>query len=102
MLRQTYRLGDLVVYCKAKHSTHPGRRAKNIHASEKGDNYNYIVNKFWIVSDSLADGQLLLKTRRGKTHLIDPNDPNLRHATLLERLRHRMRFSQLVEAEAAS
>ena len=48
------------------------------------------------------DGKLLLKTRRGKTHVVEPSDPNLRHATLWDRLRYRTRFAELRETAAAS
>jgi hypothetical protein len=44
------------------------------------------VDKFWVVVSIVADGTLLAKTRRGKLHRLNPNDPNLRHATLLESL----------------
>jgi hypothetical protein len=47
----------------------------------------------------MADGKLLLKTRRGKTHVIAANDPNLRHATLWDRIRYRAHFHQLALPE---
>jgi hypothetical protein len=84
-----------VVFRRAKFTSHPGRRAQGIRPAVNGDDYSYVVEKFWIVSRVLADGKLELQTRRGKTHVIEGDDPNLRHATLWDRLRHRSHFSQL-------
>ena len=95
MSRRSFVKGAWVVYCKTKYATYPSRRAKNVVAVERGDGYNYSVDKFWVVANVLADGKLLLQTRRGKQHVIDRNDPNLRLATLWERIRHRARFKQL-------
>jgi hypothetical protein len=47
------------------------------------------------------DGTLLLKTRRGKTHIFDPSDLNLRHATIWDRIRYRRRFAELRAANDA-
>lgn len=93
--RRSFAKGDWVVYCKTKYTTHPGRRAKNIEAAESGDSYSYSIDKFWIVANVLADGKLLLQTRRGKQHLIDADDPNLRPATLWDRIRYRAYFRQI-------
>lgn len=95
MWRRPFKSGDLVVFRRHKHTTHPGPRAQEVEATAHGDLYNYYVEKSWIVAGVEADGRLLLKTRRGKTHLVDPNDPNLRHATLWDRLRYRRRFAEL-------
>ena len=66
-----------------------------IRASRKGEGYTYLVEKFWIVTQVLSDGNLILETRRGKTHLVEKSDPNLRRATVWDRLRYRDRFVQL-------
>jgi hypothetical protein len=95
MWRRTFKPGDLVVFRRRKDTTHPGRRAQDVQATPHGDLYSYFVEKAWIVESVLADGQLLLKTRRGKTHVVDPGDPNLRHANLWDRLRYRLRFAEL-------
>lgn len=91
--RSTFKKGDWVVFCRMKHTTHPGRRARDVHPSAHGDNYTYYVEKYWVVLDVLAGGQLLLQTRRGKQHVVDSTDPNLRPATWLDRLRHPSRFT---------
>jgi hypothetical protein len=95
MFQRLFRKGDWVVYRRRKVTTHPGPRAQLVDASPHGDDYNYFVDKFWIVADVLADHNLLLKTRRGKTHTVDEHDSNLRHASLWERIRYRARFIDL-------
>ena len=86
------RVGDKVVYAKDKHSGSPGQRAQDVTASPKGDGYSYIVEKYWIVKEIKEDGRLLLKTRRGKEHLIEADDPSLRAASLWERVFLARRF----------
>jgi hypothetical protein len=95
MRQQPFKAGDLVVYRRMKNTTHPGRRAQEVEAAAHGDTYQYFVEKSWIVERVEGDGNVLLKTRRGKTHVVEPNDPNLRHATLWDRIRYRKRFAEL-------
>jgi hypothetical protein len=95
MWRRSFRPGDWVVFRRIKFTTHPGPRARDVHATAHGDYYSYFVNKFWIVVKVQDDGALVLRTRRGKTRVVQPNDPNLRHATLWERLFYRARFAEL-------
>ena len=92
MAHQAFRRGDRVVYCLTKHKTHPGRRACDVHPAAHGDDYSYYVQKCWVVCDILADGRVMLRTPRGKTRLVHASDPNLRHASWLERIRYRHRF----------
>ena len=89
MSRRAFEKGDRVVFRKAKFTPHPGQRAQKIRPTANGDDYCYVVEKFWIVAN------VMLPTRRGKTHVIDAQDPNLRHATLWDRIRHRAHFNQL-------
>lgn len=89
-----YRPGDLVIYRKTKHAPVPGPRAASITAAPNGDNYSYNVDKFWIVDRIRDNGDLVLRTRRGKTHTRPPDDPNLRHAGLMTRLLNGWRFPQ--------
>ena len=84
--------GDFLIYRKSKVSPRPGPRARNVHASEKGDDYYYDVDKFWTVADVLDDGRLVAVTRTGKQVYLTPKDENLRKPGLLERLRYRRRF----------
>ena len=100
--RAAFKRGDWVVFCRMKHKTHPGRRARDIHPAANGDDYTYYVEKFWLVLDVLSNGQLLLQTRRGKQHVVDANDPNLRHATWLDRIRYPSRFTPFQPSEHAT
>lgn len=86
---------DHVVYCKQKHSSSPGPRAREIDAASHGETYSYTVDKFWLVKDIQSDGQLLLITRSGKEHIIHPQDPNLRRATIWERWYYRKRYRKI-------
>ena len=87
--------GDFLIYRKAKVSPRPGPRARNVHASEKGDDYYYEVDKFWTVVDVLDDGRLVARTRTGKEVRLTAEDERLRRAGMLERLRFRRRFPSL-------
>jgi hypothetical protein len=95
MLRRHFKIGDVVVYRRLKFTTHPGRWAHDVSASANGDDYSYFVDKFWVVADLLTDHNLLLKTRRGKTHIVGEHDLNLRHTSLWDRIRYRQRFAEL-------
>jgi hypothetical protein len=77
-MRGQFKPGDPVIYRVTKHSRCPGPRARQIAPSPNGDDYKYLVDKFWIVDQILEDGRLLLRTRRGKTRVISRDDPNLR------------------------
>jgi hypothetical protein len=95
MWSHPFKSGDLVIFCRTKSTTHPGRRAQNVQATKHGDLYSYVIEKSWIVENVQADGSLMLRTRRGKRHVVAPSDPNLRHATIWDRLRYRARFADL-------
>ena len=49
-----------------------------------------------------VDGRLELKTRRGKRHIIAPDDPHLRRANLIERLLTGWRFPRYDPADEPS
>jgi hypothetical protein len=89
--------GDSIIYRKQKHSTHPGRRAYDIHPTTQGDDYSYFVDKFWTVENVLRDGRILVTTRTHKHHYLRVNDPNLRRAGIVARLRYWKRFPHLAE-----
>ncbi len=94
--------GDLVVYCKTKHSPRPGPRAKQIDPEPRGEDYTYRVDKYWVVMDLRDTGDVVVQTRRGKRHLLPADDPNLRHATLSERWLKARRFPAFDPALPAS
>ncbi|HAN97385.1 MAG TPA: hypothetical protein DCQ98_08130 [Planctomycetaceae bacterium] len=79
-----YAVGDWVVYRKQKRGTHPAPRAKIVGAAEKGDSYAYLIDKYWIVV-RVSPGKLTLRTRRGKLHEIEGDDPRLSKANLWQR-----------------
>lgn len=95
MKARRFQVDDRIVYRKTKNSVHPGQNARLIAPATNGDEYSYCVDKFWVVASVFPDGTLLAKTRRGKLHRLNPNDPNLRHATFLEVFFDRSRFPSL-------
>ncbi|MCA9083175.1 MAG: hypothetical protein KDA81_03925 [Planctomycetaceae bacterium] len=99
-MNHPFKPGDLVIYRKTKHSTHPGPRAENLHPAPNGDTYSYVVSKFWLVREVLEDGTLVAVTRRGKLNQIRPDDPGLRRPNWFERLFYRSRFSELLQTDA--
>jgi hypothetical protein len=74
---KSFHIGEIVVYQKPKYSTHPGPRARDVHPSEHGDGYTYIVDKFWKVV-GLTESSITLKTRQGKEHVIGIDDTLIR------------------------
>jgi len=83
--------GDWVVFSAPKRSAHPGPRARNIQPERCGEGYNYLVDKFWVVSEARGK-RVVLKTRRGKAHVVDADDPHMHLASWWERLVCRRRF----------
>lgn len=94
--------GDPVVYRKQKASTRPGPRAQDVEPALRGETYAYVVEKQWRVADANEDGLVALVTRRGKVHVTDADDRNLRRPSLWERWRWRHRFPALSEAELSA
>lgn len=92
---QNFHVGDQVVYKVCKCTTHPGPRARQVRPAPRGETYSYVVDKYWIVADWQDAGKLVVRTRRGKAHVIDADDPRLRRATWWERWLHRHRFPEL-------
>lgn len=95
---QRYRVGDPVIFIVSKISAQPGPRAQDVRPAPHGDTYNYIVEKYWRVRELLPDGRLMLMTRRGKTHTVDPDDPRLRGASWWERWFAKNRFPSLADS----
>lgn len=87
-----YRSGDLVIYTLSKMSRHPGPRARSIQPARLGDDYNYVVDKFWRVAGVLPNDQVVIVTRRGKTRTVDADDPLLKPAGWWTRWVNRNRF----------
>ena len=95
MFHRHFRRGDPVVFAKDKWSTKPGPRAHEVHPARRGEGYLYKVDKFWTILNGERDGKVTLVTRRGRTHVVDVNDPRLRHASWWQRLRYRRKFPRL-------
>lgn len=100
MTRPDFQVGDWVIYRKSKQSTQPGPRAEGVTPFEKGDGYAYTVDKYWVVAEVRDDGHLLLRTRRGKEHVIAPDDPALHKANWWQRWRRRKRFEEVEAGDA--
>ena len=77
---------DLVVFQKRKHSTHFGPRARELRPVFCGDDYDYVIDKYWVVDRVLDGDRLLLRTPGGKLHEIARVDPDLRPASFFERV----------------
>lgn len=92
-----FRKGDWIVFRKTKFSEHPTPRAIEVTPAKQGDGYSYVVEKYWVVVDTLENGNLVVCTRRGKRHEICPDDFQVRKATLWDRLLRRSRFRETSE-----
>jgi len=90
--------GDRAVYRKPKVSTRPGPRAADIQARPHGEDYAYVVDKYWIVTRVLEDDTVEVRTRRGKVHRVNRDDPSLRKAGWFDRLRGREHYRETREA----
>jgi hypothetical protein len=95
MAQQKFSPGDPVIYRRSKCTTRPGPRAMHVTPAPRGEDYAYEVDKFWVVIEIRPDRTLVLRTRRGKLHLVRDNDPHLRRPNLLDRIRFGMRFPRL-------
>ena len=95
MQRRTYQVGDWVIYRLPKASPAPGRRAQQVSPAAHGELYSYSVDKFWIITGVLEDGRLQARTRRGKEHLLEADDPRLRPVTWWQRWYFGSRFREI-------
>lgn len=92
MGKRQLRPGDAVIYTVQKQGPHPGPRARDVDATPHGEFYVYQVDKFWVVQEVTDDGRVVLRTRKGKTHVVPTDDPRLRKAHWWERWLYRNRF----------
>lgn len=102
MSQRAFQVGDFVVYRAIKHSCKPGVRARDIAPAPLGETYTYRVDKYWVVEDVMSDDSVKVRTRRGKTRVVDISDPNLRRPTLWEKLVVRHRFPAPRDERAAA
>ncbi|EAT59548.1 hypothetical protein [Chlorobium ferrooxidans] len=92
-----FKVGDYIVYHKPKCSFSPGPRAKQIYPLEHGEEYHYVVDKFWKVVSVNNDGSLDVVTRTGKQHRLNTGDPNISKARILHHFLYRKRFPRINE-----
>lgn len=90
--RRKFRAGAPIIYRVQEASTHPGPEAQSIRPSEQGELYYYLTSKYWRVEKVLEDGWLIALTPRMEHQYLRRDDPNLRKANLVERLRFAARF----------
>jgi hypothetical protein len=95
IFRGKFRAGAPIVYRVIETSTCPGSEARDIHPAERGELYYYLINKYWRVEEVRQDGWIVALTPLMEHHYLRPDDPNLRKANLLERLRYATRFPYL-------
>jgi hypothetical protein len=94
-LPRRLRPGVPIVYRVLESSTHPDHDAYQIHPAERGEFYYYLKNKYWRVEEVRPDGWIVARTPLMEQQLLRRDDPNLRRANLLERLRYAARFPYL-------
>ena len=92
MFQRHYQVGDWIIYRMTKHGVAPGRRAYHVSASQKGESYNYLVDKFWVVDTIDDQGNLHVRTPGGKTRILAADDRNIRRARWWHRWQWRQRF----------
>lgn len=95
MKRNSWQVGDWVIYRKQKRSNIPGPRAEAIHPDAHGENYSYIVEKHWVIQEIKVSGELVLITRRGKQHTISPGDERLHSLNWWQRRKLMKRFHEV-------
>ncbi len=85
-MHRPFKSQDLVVYQKRKHGSRPGPRARQLRPAPQGEDYDYVIDKYWVVDRVLDDDRLVLRTPGGKLHEVASLDPDLRRPSLRERV----------------
>ena len=92
LFRRRLRVGVPIVYHVRETSTCPSPDAHDVYPSEHGEFYDYLAKKYWRVEEVLQDGSIVALTPLMEHHHLRRDDPNLRRANLIERLRDAARF----------
>jgi hypothetical protein len=92
MFRRRLRPGAPIVYRVQESSTCPGPDALDIYPSRHGEFYDYLAKKYWRVEEVFDDGSIVALTPFMEYQYVSHNDPNLRRANLIERVRYADRF----------
>jgi hypothetical protein len=87
--------GVPIVYRMIESSTRPVALARDIQPTEHGDLYCYLSTKYWRVERVVQDGWIIAITPLMEHIYLRRDDPGLRKANLLERLRYGARFPHL-------
>ncbi|HEY1583531.1 MAG TPA: hypothetical protein VGF73_10580 [Chthoniobacterales bacterium] len=82
--------GTPIVYRVLESSRRPGRHAYQIASAAHGD--SYLTNRYWRVEEVRPDGSIVARTPLMEQQILRPDDPNLRRANFLDRLRYAARF----------
>lgn len=90
--RRPLRPGAPILYRVQETSSCPSLDAVDVYPSEHGESYCYLEQKYWRVEEVLEDGSILALTPLMEHQYVRPNDPNLRRANLIERVRYAARF----------
>lgn len=92
LFRKRLRAGAPIVYRVQETSTCPSPDAVSVYPSERGESYDYLANRYWRVEEVIEDDWIVALTPLMEHQYLRRNDPNLRKASLLERLRYAGRF----------
>ena len=92
IFRRRLRPGAPIVYRVQETSTCPSPDAVDVYPSKHGEFYDYLAKKYWRVEEVLEDGSIVALTPLMEHQHVRGNDPNLRRANLIERLRYAGRF----------
>ena len=84
--------GAPIIYRVTETSTSPTLDALAIYPTERGEFYSYVRHKYWRIEAVWPDGTIVAHNALMERYLVRPNDPNLRKARLLDRLRYGSRF----------
>jgi len=87
--------GVPIVYRMIESSTRLVARSQDLQPAEEGDLYCYLSTKYWRVEKVLQDGWVIAITPLMEHIYLRRDDPGLRKANLLERLRYGARFPHL-------
>lgn len=88
-----FHTGDLVVYRRTEYGRHPEPGAFRIEATPNGENYSWCIDRYGSVISINPDNTVIVQTGQGVRHTIRMDDPSLRRAGFLERLRHSRDFT---------
>lgn len=96
-----YSEDEKVVYLYDHSSSHPDPAGKNVFASKKGEQYQFQVEKYWVITRILDDDRVEATSRSGTVHEIDRHDPRLRKATWWERIFKSKAFPERMKQQPA-